>query len=262
VEFTMADTGKLVACQQKGSFVWMLGDGTSYANFITGPGWQVHDLATQGLPAVGYSSVWAPNLSSWYFVGPSQPPGGPFIARVTGTFTTPVFTALPYDAGGDVTTTIAGDGTNTFALGTLGLVLQLQPDGGFEPLPRLGVMQFTAASGATLPDGGTLFVAAGLYGSAWHKESGGAFVSDGPYPASFSAAWVSPNGDAFLAGSDTPSGGHPQTRFYRRLAGATFQAQALVGRFTPTGLFGGASPDGGTRVWVTGPGGVVLRKDF
>ncbi len=261
-EFTMADTGALVACQQKLNFSWMVGDGTRYAHYVTGPNfWQVENLASQGLPAASYSAVWAESFANLYFAGPSQPAGGTFVAWAHGTPVSPVFTALPYDGGGEVTTTVGGDGVDTFALGTKGLALQLQPDGGFAPPSKLGMMDFTCASGATLADGGTVFVAAGKFGSVWRKANGGAFTEIGPAPASFTAAWVSSEGDAYLVGTDVQSG-RTQARVYRRLSKGVLQPVTLVGQFTPSGVFGASQADGGTRLWVVGPGGVILRKDF
>ena len=166
---------------------------------------------------------------------------------------------MTYDGGGDLITVMAGALGRGVALGEKGLMFSVAADGGLEPAPRLGSDDFTAMADATLNDGGVLVIAAGLNGALYRQEGAAAFVSEGPLSADLQAVWVGPTGEAFVAGADIADGGRRISRVFHRV-GSSWVAVPLRGDQAVRAVWA-APGDGGSIVWVGGPGGVILRRD-
>lgn len=121
-----------------------------------------------------------------------------------------------------------------------------------------------AVHGSVLRAGGTFYVAGGLGGAVLVRNpDGGLDAAIVDAALDFSGAWTSPDGTAWLAG--------------RERVGVPATSSTWIGRKGPTdatwrrydtvqynrglnGLFG-LEVDGGTTLWVVGPGGTILRKD-
>ncbi len=108
--------------------------------------------------------------------------------------------------------------------------------------------------GATLADGGYLFISAGDDGSvAWRVYADTSFSLWAGAPVlDYTGAWVHGSGRAWLSA--------------RRGEVVRLTAAASVALTPPTredlaDVWGVALPDGGARLWVVGANGVILRKD-
>lgn len=260
VPHLLPDSAAFTAC---GSFVgyrWLLGDGTPFL-VNTGANWRTEDPRTSGLPPSRSTSIWVESgVSTWITNRPAPAStGSTHVTRLVGPPSGQTPRAVTYDGGGDLITVMAGALGRGVALGEKGLMFSVAADGGLEPAPRLGSDDFTAMADATLNDGGVLVIAAGLNGALYRQEGAAAFVSEGPLSADLQAVWVGPTGEAFVAGADIADGGRRISRVFHRV-GSSWVAVPLRGDQAVRAVWA-APGDGGSIVWVGGPGGVILRRD-
>jgi hypothetical protein len=116
---------------------------------------------------------------------------------------------------------------------------------------------FASLHGAALRDGGTRYVAAGSRGTiATFDGDAGALTELSP-AVDFHGAWVSASGRAWAAGSASDGGA-----FVMRNNGSGWTNDPLISPRPVRGVFGFDRDDGGVSVWLAGPQGMILRKDY
>ena len=116
---------------------------------------------------------------------------------------------------------------------------------------------FAAVHGAIAVDGTRRYVAVGNGGTLYSVVGDAGVVSEVSPAVSFNAAWVSTHGMAWAAGKASDGGAFVM----RGEAGGAWAFVPLSSPRPVTGVFGFDRKDGGTTVWVTGPVGMVLRKE-
>ncbi len=252
----LTSSGEFTGCASLFDFRWLSGDG---ANLL------VHDTNAWSMitgPAQSATGVWMSSASKGWVTNSDRPTGTlPFVTRLStalGRQATPV----PYDGGGDLITSVGGVGDVGFAVGEAGLLFSLT-NGVMADQARLGTDDLRAVSGASLDDGGVVIVIAGRSGARYRLEGA-------PVPANFVAepepdldffAVATVSQQAFAVGADMPDGGRRTSRVSRRVAGGSWVTLPFLGDQPLRAVHALPTADGGVRVWVSGPGGVIERRD-
>lgn len=121
----------------------------------------------------------------------------------------------------------------------------------------LGWTDFAAVHGARAPSGERHYVAVGSGGSLFTVLGDAGVMAQVSPQVSFSAAWVSARGSAWAVGRASDGGAYVTKS---ELNGPWVQ-EALSSPRPVTGLYGFDLEDGGASVWLSGPLGMILRKD-
>ncbi len=116
---------------------------------------------------------------------------------------------------------------------------------------------FAAVHGAITADGARRYVAVGD-GTLFSMVGDAGVVTEVSPAVSLSSAWVSTRGTAWAVGRASDGGS-----FVMRGSGdGGWGFEPLSSPRPVTGVFGFALEDGGSSIWVSGPMGMVLRKDW
>jgi hypothetical protein len=253
----LPDSSELTACASFVNFRWFTGDDTRYTDLVPGPGWQVQNPLSEGLPRTSSRAIWVESGVSVWITNRTQPPPNtlPHVTHARGAPLNPVHRAVTYDGGGDLITVMGGG----WALGERGLAFTVLPDGGLAPAARLGTEDFTSIADEGLIDGGTLAIATGLNGALYSQEGVAGFVAEQPLEADLMASWVGTSGDSYVVGADISDGGRRVSRVYRRVGTSWVRVPFAGDRLLST-VWAGTLPDGGHSVWVGGSTGWILSR--
>ena len=257
VPHALPDTSEFTACAELLGFEWLTGDDTRYLVKI-GPTWNQQNPATTGVPRSHSTGMWLESGVRGWITNDTQPPSFalPHVTRLSGPINNQVAAAVRYDGGGDLISAMGGG----WALGQRGLAFTVLSDGGLEAAPRLGSADFNAVASINLTDGGSLTVAVGQGGTLYTLQGTTSFVTEGALSADLTAAWAGPGGEALAAGEDPFDGGVHAPRVFRR-QGTSWVSLPLRGNQPLRAVWGSVASDGGLRVWLGGPGGLILRRD-
>lgn len=247
----LGGTSQLQACYALGpEAFWLPGDDSKFVYWGGGAdaGWGWGDFtgtyagpytAAWGLPDAGYyfartnhpELTWsADGLSGWLGVAVNSPTN---LRGVWGT-------------GGD----------DIVAVGQLGSISRFDGQA-WTNVPNVAATDFQAVHGARLADGNRRYVAVGTNGIILtNRSDGGRDLASLGGGVTMRQAWVSTSGAAWAVGTASDGGGW--------VVRSEFDQPWLTVPFTSprslTGITGFEEPDGGQRIWVSGPAGLVLRK--
>lgn len=117
--------------------------------------------------------------------------------------------------------------------------------------------EFASVHGASLLDGGQRYVAAGSRGTIYTVDGDAGALTELSPAVDFNSAWVSASGRAWAVGQASDGGAFVM----RNAGGAAWTFEPLTSPRPVTGVFGFDREDGGVSVWLSGPQGMILRKD-
>jgi hypothetical protein len=108
-----------------------------------------------------------------------------------------------------------------------------------------------------------LIIAAGADGARYRMEgpvSSVTFVAEPEPGIDFLSSATLADGEAWAVGADSPDGGRRLSRVTRRLPNGTWVGVPYLGD-QPLRSVVAIHTDAGTTVWVSGPAGLIQRKD-
>lgn len=247
-EFQLGSTTRLLACYaETADRVWFPGNDSKFV-FLNAGTPEYGDF-TGGFAGV-YRGGWGTPEAGYYFARSHQEltysADGRFNFALEGNQSpAPIESVWGLDK--DDIVAVGVDGTVSAWLGSGWVSAQL----------GAGAFDFKAVHGVRLASGERRYVAVGDLGTVLSVVGDAGTLSQASAGATFNATWVSPGGTAWSAGR-APDGGAYVAR--TELDGTTTSAGPSSPRATQ-GVFGLALPDGGQSVWVTGAGGLILRRD-
>ncbi|MBS1152723.1 MAG: hypothetical protein H6Q89_4421, partial [Myxococcaceae bacterium] len=249
-EFQLGSTTQLLACYAEGpGRVWFTGNDSKFIT-LSSTAQPIYGDFGGGVLYGQYSGAWGSLASGYYFTRRGEPTLTVSDSGVGN------FRLLDAGATGDLQSVWGLGKDDVLAVGVAGTAVRF--DGvSWTTASNLIPGDFAAVHGARLADGRQRYVAAGNNGALLSVTGDAGTVAQLGAGLSFNASWVSTRGEAWAVGR-TPDGG---ALVMRSELGGAWAREPLTNPRPLTGVFGFELPDGGASVWVTGPAGMVLRKN-
>ena len=247
-DFQLGNTSALLTCYaESADRVWLPGNDSKFVFLSAGQAtWG--DFGGGGLYGQ-YSGAWGNPDAGYIFTRREASQLTTSAEGVTG------FTITDIGGGGGLRSVWGLGANDILVAGINGTTSRY--DGTIWTQQYVGVSEELASvHGALTVDGGRRYVAAGNAGTLYSVVNDAGVLAQLSPAVNFSGTWVSTRGTAWAVGKASDGGAY----VVRSAPGGSWAVEALSSPRPVTGVFGFDQPDGGATVWLSGPQGMILRK--